>query len=270
MHHAAKNHCHAVKAWSSFLPAVIPYLEIALSTLLLALFGAFSLGISKTGLPGLALLNVIIMAQLFEKQSVGIILPLLVFCDLVIYPMYHKYASWRQVWPLLIPAVIGVLVGYFILDRLGDDQMKPIIGWIVIGLLILQLVRNRSEAFLAKMPDSAGFLVGSGLAIGVSTTVANAAGPAFSVWAIVKRLSKEDFLGIGARFFLFVNLFKVPFIFQVGIINKFTLLLDAALLPAIVAGILVGRQIVKRIEQQTFEWVLFGISAIGAIWLICF
>ena len=87
---------------------MIPFLEITTSTLALALFGALILGFSKTGLPGLALLNVVIMAQLFGKLSVGIILPLLVLCDVVIYPMYRKFASWRQVWPLLVPAIIGV------------------------------------------------------------------------------------------------------------------------------------------------------------------
>ena len=41
-------------------------------------------------------------------------------------------------------------------------------------------------------------------------------------------MAKEDFLGIGARFFLFVNLFKVPFIWDADVITKRTLLIDLA------------------------------------------
>ena len=46
---------------------------------------AFSLGFSKTGFPGLALVNVLIMAELFgAKESVGLILPLLIVCDVTV------------------------------------------------------------------------------------------------------------------------------------------------------------------------------------------
>ncbi len=248
---------------------MIPLLEITPAVYALTLLGAFSLGMSKTGLPGLALLNVIIMAHLFGKESVGIVLPMLVFCDLVIYPIYRRYSSWGKVWPLMIPAVVGVLIGYWILGQIQDDTtMKRAIGWTIAAMLVLQIVRARSQSFLEHLPDSRSFLISSGLAIGTSTTVANAAGPAYSIWALVKNLSKEDFLGIGARFFLCINLLKVPFNLDLGIINERTIKLDLALLPAILLGIYIGRQIVKRIPQKAFEWVLFCLSAAGAAWLI--
>lgn len=249
---------------------VIPHLEIPATWLALALLGAFIMGFAKTGLPGLALINVIIMAQLFGKQSVGIILPLLVVCDVVIYPMYRRYASWRQVWPLIFPAIVGVLIGWWILETVSDESMKRVIGWTIVGMLALQLLRARSEQLLARLPDSAGFLIGSGLAIGVSTTVANAAGPVFSIWALIKKLPKEDFLGIGARFFLFMNVFKLPFNWKAGVLDQHTLLIDLALLPAVLIGIAVGRQVIRRLPQKLFEWILFGLSAAGAIWLVGF
>ena len=249
---------------------MIPYLDIPVSYYLLALLGSLCLGISKTGLPGLALINVVLMAEMFEKESVGIVLPLLIVCDLIIYPMYRRYASWRQAWPLIIPAVVGVLIGYFVLKRIDDQTTKIVIGWTIIGMLILQVVRHRSEALLKDFPASAGFQNSSGLVIGISTTVANAAGPAIAIWALVRGITKEDFLGIGARVFLFLNLFKIPFNAEIGIINERTLLLDAALLPAIFIGIAIGRQIVMRIPQKKFEWVLFWLSAAGAIWLVAF
>lgn len=249
---------------------MIPHLEISTTALLLALLGAFIMGFAKTGLPGLALINVIIMAQLFGKESIGIVLPLLVVCDLVIYPLYHKYASWKKVWPLLPATIVGVLVGWWILKTVPDTAMKPIIGWTIVGMLVLQILRQFSRQLLAKMPDSTGFLIGSGLTIGVSTTVANAAGPAFSIWGLIRRISKEDFLGIGARYFLFVNLFKLPLFWDADVVSQRTLLIDLALLPSVIAGIVVGRLVILRLPQKLFEWILFALSAAGAIWLICF
>ena len=52
--------------------------DISTATWLLALFGALSLGFSKTGFPGLAMVNVLILAELFgAKASVGMILSLI-------------------------------------------------------------------------------------------------------------------------------------------------------------------------------------------------
>ncbi|MEZ5431216.1 MAG: hypothetical protein R3F31_08575 [Verrucomicrobiales bacterium] len=61
------------------------------------MIGAFSLGVAKTGFPGLAILNVILLAELFgARQSAGIILPLLVVCDLLVYPAFRRYSSWKK------------------------------------------------------------------------------------------------------------------------------------------------------------------------------
>ena len=84
--------------------------DLPTSTWLLALLGAFSLGVSKTGFPGLAIVNVVIMAELFgARESVGMVLPLLIICDLIVYPLFRKHSSWKQVLPLIPPAVLGVL-----------------------------------------------------------------------------------------------------------------------------------------------------------------
>ena len=75
--------------------------DIPVTTWLIALLGAFCLGFSKTGFPGLAMVNVLILAELFgAKPSVGIIVPLLVACDLTVYPLFRKYSSWKEVLPL--------------------------------------------------------------------------------------------------------------------------------------------------------------------------
>lgn len=247
---------------------LLPYLDIPLSTYAIACGGAFVLGVSKTGLPGLALINVVIMASLFGKQSVGIVLPLLIACDLAVYPMYRKMATWRQVWPLMIPAIVGVCAGFLILNRINDHTTKTVIGWIILGMLGLQQLRAYSENFLRDLPDSQGFLIGSGLVIGVCTTVANAAGPAYSIWALVRKLPKEEFLGIGARFFLLLNFMKLPFGFGANVMSGWTLLLDAALLPAVFAGIAAGRPFVMRIPRVVFERLLIFFSLIGALYLL--
>ncbi|MFV1994292.1 MAG: sulfite exporter TauE/SafE family protein [Verrucomicrobiales bacterium] len=237
----------------------------------LALFGAFCLGFSKTGFPGLAIVNVLLIAELFgAKRSVGIILPLLVVCDLVVYPLFRRHASWRAVLPLIPPAMLGVVAGYFALDTIDDATARRTIGSIILVMLIFQLLRAHRREFLAHLPDSKTFLWGSGLTIGVSTMMANAAGPVYSIYALIHRMPKNEFLGIGARFFLFINLFKIPFNANLGIINPQSLRLDLALLPGIFAGIFLGRRLIEKVPQNLFEILLYGFSVLAGVRLLFF
>lgn len=245
--------------------------QIELSVLALALCGAFCLGVSKTGFPGLALVNVLIIAQLFgAKNSVGIILPLLVFCDIIVYPLFRKYSSWKALWPLIPTSVIGVVGGYFLLDAIDELSARRLIGLIILLMLGMQLLRARRKDFLESLPDSREFRWGTGLTIGISTMLANAAGAAYSIYALVRKMPKNEFLGIGARLFLFLNLFKLPFLGKLNLINPTSLKLDLLLLPAVVIGILSGRKLIALVPQRIFEILLYAFSTIAGAYLLLF
>lgn len=241
----------------------------SVSALALASLGALCLGVSKTGFPGLAMINVLLIAELFgAKNSVGIILPLLIVCDLLVYPLFRKYASWKMVWPL-VPVTLAAVVGaWLLLEALNDQTARRVIGIIILFMLALQLIREFRREFFEDLPDSRLFRWFSCVLIGVSTMLANAAGPVFSVWALVHRLKKEEFLGIGARLFLLVNLFKVPFLGQLELINPESLFLDILLLPSLISGILLGKRLIHLVPQRAFEILLYGFSTLAAIRLL--
>lgn len=247
---------------------MIPYLDIPTSTFAFALLGAFCLGLSKAGISGLALVNVVLMAHFFAKQSVGLVLPLLILCDIIIFPLYRKYSTWRAVWPLFLPSLAGIFVGYYVLRGMDDHTTQISIGWIILALLGLQSVRTRGAGWFASLPESRWFGLFSGILIGIATMIANAAGPAYSVWALVRRLSKEEVLGISARLFLLLNILKAPFNAGIGTLNAHSLLLDAALVPAVLLGILLGKPLVLRIPQSVFDVILYVCSGAGALWLV--
>lgn len=250
---------------------VFDNLGLSLSTYCLALLGAFSLGFSKAGFPGLALVNVVIMAELFgAKASVGLILPLLIVCDLGVYPLFARYATWRQAWPLIGIAGGGVVIGFFILDRLDNQYARMAIGGVILVMLSLQLVRQFYPQLLGQVEGARWFRWWSGLLMGVSTMLANAAAPAYSIYTLVNRYSKEQFLGIGARCFLFLNLFKAPLMVDLDMITPESLSIDVSLLPGLAAGIYVGKKMIHRIPQATFEALLYFFSTVAAIRMLFF
>jgi uncharacterized membrane protein YfcA len=237
--------------------------------LLLALFGALCIGLSKSGLAGTATLNVVLMAQIFgAKPSVGLVLPLLIVADLLGFLINRKGGSWRQIVPMMPPAIAGVIVGWLLLDRIDNDVARVVIGWIILGLLAFNFVlRKRREQFLA-LTEHRGFAQGMGFLAGTVTMIANAAGPVMTVFLLSQRLEKREHLGVFCRFFLFINLFKLPFSNSVGLISGPSLLTNLVLLPGVFLGIYLGWQILKRIPQDAFENTLAILTAFAAIWLI--
>mgnify|MGYP004275771563 CR=1 FL=1 len=132
--------------------------DISTATWLLALFGAFSLGFSKTGFPGLAMVNVLILAELFgAKASVGMIVPMLVVCDLTVYPLFRGYSSWKELWPLLPSTFVGLIAGYFLLDFIAESTAWQGIGAIILLMLALQLGRLRLDQALGRLTHSLVF-----------------------------------------------------------------------------------------------------------------
>ncbi len=245
--------------------------DISVTTWLIALLGAFCLGFSKTGFPGLAMVNVLILAELFgAKPSVGIIVPLLVACDLTVYPLFRKYSSWKEVLPLLPPIFVGLAAGYFLLDYIEEATARKAIGLIILLMFALQLVRLRLGQALVKLPKSSGFTWSSGILIGTSTIMANAAGPVFSVYALVEKMTKETFLGVGARCFLLVNVIKLPLVASLDLIDANSLKISLLVLPGIFAGIFIGRKIIQLIPQKLFEFLLYGFSVVAGVRLLFF
>jgi|TARA_B100001250_G_scaffold396511_2_gene402572 hypothetical protein len=235
------------------------------------MLGAFSLGFSKTGFPGLAMVNVLIMAEIFTaKISVGIIVPMLIACDLTVYPMFRRYSSWKEVLPLLPAVFVGLVAGYFLLDHIDELTARKGIGVIILLMLMLQLSRIRLGNALSKMTHSSSFKWASGLLIGTSTIMANAAGPVFSIYALVEKMAKETFLGVGARCFLLINIIKLPMVAHLGLIDERSLKINLVVLPALIAGIFIGRKIIQIIPQRGFEILLYTFSAIAGIRLFFF
>jgi uncharacterized membrane protein YfcA len=237
--------------------------------LLLALFGALCIGLSKSGLAGTATLNVVIMAKIFDaKPSVGIVLPMLIVADFLGFLLNRKGGSWRQIVPMVPAAVIGVLLGWILLDRVDNGSARIVIGVLILALLGFNVLLHHRRAELLALTRHRTFTWGMGGIAGVSTMLANAAGPVMTVYLLAQRLEKKEHLGVFCRFFLFINLFKLPFSGSLGLVTGKSLMTNLVLLPGVVAGIFLGWLILRRIKQDAFESVLAWLTGFAALWLI--
>src|SRR5277367_6125520 len=237
-----------------------------------AVLGALMVGISKAGITGLSILSVALFTHVFpsSKQASGLVLPLLIFGDFVAVLSYRTHTQWRYLWRLMPWTAAGVVLGYFALGYVSDRTARIMIGVIIVALCILGYWRRYLRAPPQETEGAWHWTLAAALGVmaGFITLVANAAGPLMAIYLIAMRLPKMEYVGTAAVFFMLLNLFKVPFMVDLGLITAQSFSFNLMLAPAVLLGALAGRWLLKRVNQNLFEQLVLLLSAIGGILLI--
>lgn len=243
--------------------------DLATQQWLYAAMAAACVGISKSGFGAMAIPGILLMTQVMPaRESTGVILPMLILADLFAIHAFRKFTVWRLLLKILPAAVLGVILGWALMPRIPTGYFTPIIGWIILALLLLTILQKCSSQLQEIAADHPAVAWPLGLLAGVSTMLANAAGPAMTVYLLASRLPKYEFVGTAAWFFFFINLIKVPFSASLGLITSQTLLFNLLLAPAVLIGLFSGKFLLGKINQKAFEWLLISLSLLGALRLI--
>ena len=233
---------------------------------ILSLVAALGIGVSKSGLAGLGLFHVSVFAMLFgARESTGVVLPMLIVGDISSLIAFRRHAQWDYVRRLLPPTLVGIVLGWLWMQTLDGDAFRPLIGGIILTLAVLQAARMWRPAWFSDVPHAWWFCWSLGLAAGVTTMLANAAGPIIALYFLAVAVPKLAFVGTSAWLFLILNTIKIPFSVQLGLIDAQTLGFNLQMVPAIVLGILLGRQIVPRIPQRIFDAFLLCFVSLAAL-----
>jgi len=148
----------------------------------------------------------------------------------------------------------------------SDTLLQPGIGFIVLTMLALNFWRTRSSnAFFEKLPHHWAFSAAMGFFAGLTTQLANAAGPVMAIYLLSMKLPKNEFIGTGAWYFLILNWLKLPLFMVDGRISSSTLSCDFMLIPIILAGAVAGIFLLNKIPQKSFEKVVQFLAAVGAL-----
>lgn len=228
-------------------------------------FAVFLLGLSKSGIKGIGIIIVVILAFVFgEKTSTGILLPLLICADIFAVVYYNKHAQWSYIRKLLPTVVMGVLVGVWIGNDISEAIFKRIMAVIIIGsVLIMFFMETRRHA---PIPTSKWFSNASGFTAGFTTMVGNLAGPISDIYFLAMRMPKNEFIGTAAWLFFIVNVFKLPFhIFIWNTVSVQSLVLNSALIPILILAFILGAHIVKLISNVNYRRFVLLVTALGGV-----
>jgi len=244
---------------------IIESFELSLLEWLTIFFAVFILGMGKAGIKGFGVLIVIALAFVFgERSSTGVLLPMLVFADIMAVIYYRRYVRWEYVFKLLPWMIFGVLVGVWIGNDISEivfkKMMAIIILIVVVAMIFLEFKKN------SNIPKNKFFVAIMGFSAGFATMIGNLAGPISNIYFLAIRFPKNEFIGTAAWLFFIVNVFKIPFhIFVWKTVTVETLVLNSVLIPAIIIGFIIGIIIVKKFSNNNYRKFILFITAVGGI-----
>ena len=240
----------------------------------LAALAGLLIGVAKTGVPGFGILAVplMVLAVGDARHAAGWLLPLLCLADLFAIAQYRRHADARRLFDLLPWVLGGIAVGFVTLAA-PERPLRLLVAAIVIVMIGLRLWARRAAVGQTGAPatprrerwwQAAGY----GVSAGFATTVANAAGPVMNLYLLARRLPKHEFVATGAWFFFVVNLLKLPIYRWRHLIDRRSLMFDLALAPAVVAGALLGRVLLRRMPQGLFDRLVVALTICAAALLL--
>lgn len=235
---------------------------------LISFIAATILGMGKSGLKGMGVVIVTLMALVHgAKASTGILLPLLIVADVLAVNYYKRDAQWKYLWRFLPWMLGGVLVGVYVGKDLPEDVFKKGMAMIILVSVVIMFAWERYDK--SQVPEKLWFAGSMGFSAGFTTMIGNLAGAFSNIFFLATRIPKNEFIGTAAWLYFIVNLFKLPFhAFYWKTVDLNTLWIDLTLVPGIFIGFFFGVRLVAKFQEAQYRKFILVMTAIGALVLL--
>ena len=236
-----------------------------MTSYIISFVAAIILEMSKSGLKGVSVVIVTLMALTHgAKASTGLVLPLLIFADILAVTYYNRHTQWKYLVRFLPWMMSGVVVAVFVGKDLPEAIFKKGMAIIILVSVVIMFLWERYDK--KNVPTKIWFVGTTGFLAGFTTMIGNLAGAFTNIFFLATRIPKNQFIGTAAWLFFIINLFKLPFhIFSWETITLQSLKTDLYLIPAVVLGFIIGLKIVKRFKDHQYRKFILIMTAIGGI-----
>ena len=241
--------------------------DLAAAQWMIAVLCAMLVGMAKTGLTGVGLMVVPLLASVFGgRASVGLLLPILIVADTFAVIYYNRHAEWKYIFRLLPWTLIGITVGVLVGRIISEEVFVRLLAALVIIGIVLMVWQDLRKK--VKIPDYWWFSMGLGLLGGFITMIANAAGPIMALYLLSMRLPKNIFIGTGAWLLFIINVIKVPIHVVVWkTITWESIMFDLLMIPSIAMGALLGIWLVKFFPERAYRIFIIASTLFSAFLL---
>lgn len=241
-----------------------------------AFAGVYFTGISKSGFaggPGVLAMPMISLV-IDAKLAAAILLPLLIFMDLLNVNVYRRYFNPQILKPLILGALTGIIAGALCFSLFNGTHLKLLVGVIALGYALLNLY-PRPNPTGELYPGSLSAGIATGCISGFTSFIAHAGSPPVTGYLLRLKVDKLTFLATATVFFTILNLLKLPAYALIGQFNLQIGLFAALLAPSAWLGVITGLSLKDKLPEQAFRnlmnvvLLLLGLYLIGeSLWLL--
>lgn len=241
--------------------------------------GLFLTGMSKGGFPvGAIALPILILFWPEQahaaRMAVGFMLPMLCLMDVVALAFYWKHVQWKRLIYLMPTTLVGVALASFLfvsdeaMVAVSDQVLKVLIG--LLGILFVLYFAAKHWILRHIHAEEPNWTKGAlfGVAAGLTSTLAHAAGPVMQMYLLPQHLEKKKFAATSCAYFWMLNLIKMLPFFLMGRIQTDNLKLGAALLPVIPLGVACGWWLTHKTRQTHYTFLIYTVLLITSVTLI--
>lgn len=228
-----------------------------------AVIASVAVGLSKGGLPVVAMMSVPILSLVMPPlQAAGLLLPIYIVSDWFGVWAYRRAFDLR-VLKIMFPATaFGIGLGWATANLVSEHMVGGLIGALGSSFAASRLLGWGAKADAAEPRVMPGLIWGT--AAGFTSFVSHAGGPPYQIYTLPLRLPKAVFAGTSTILFTWVNMMKLPAYLSIGILSFDSLHIAAWLfLPATLA-VFAGVRLVRLLPEKLFYtlvlWALLLLS----------
>jgi len=212
---------------------------------------AFFVGLSKGGMPVIAMLSVPILSLVMSPIVAAVLLlPIYLISDIISVWLYRREYSAINL-KILIPAgILGVLIGWATAAYVSDELVSLLLGIMGVTFCLHVWLRNNSNV-KPKLPNTRKGLFWGTLA-GFTSFISHAGGPPYQVYTLPQQMPKMVFAGTSTILFAVINLAKLGPYSTLYPYTKTSLIASSTLIPVAALGTIFGRYLIKQLSEKWF------------------
>ncbi len=218
---------------------------------------AFLMGLSKGGVPMIAMLSVPLMSLFMESaQAAGLLLPIYIVADFYAIYLFRNAFSVRNLIILLPASVVGIVIGFTSVSYVSGDAVKLLVALIGLFYLAKSLRGRFSKQEIPARPADIPRGVFWGTLAGLTSYISHAGGPPYQAYVLPQRLDKMVYLGTTTILFTAINLMKVPPFILAGQITWDSTFQALWLAPFALAGAGSGAFVSRLLPEKIFFLII--------------
>lgn len=170
-----------------------------------------------------------------------------------------RWVAWRHFSIMAFYSAIGIGLGFYLINLLDEQALRRSLGVFLILYSIYTLVNaNMSPVFPSRWRRALAAC--TGVAGGVFGTLFGAGvGPIYVVYFHAVRMEREVFRVTMSAVVLLGGVARIAGYANSGFYERSSIALVAIGLPLVIVGSWLGDRLIRRLDPQTFRWLVGGL-----------